>query len=306
MSDTSSATAAIDAGPGKRLCDAREKSQLSREQVAEMLRLSPQQIVAIENDDFENLPGPTYVRGYLRSYAQVVGLSADDVIASYARVNGTYRSSRLDKLAPEPQVTMRDGAVQLATFLVASVLIILAVVWWQGRDETAVTKPLSAQTGQALGEAETEPLPAVGVDKEPEALTETKPSAAEGDQTPGLGTVVNVEEAAMQPRPASAIADEPPAALSGANVETTAGSTDKELIVQTNDASWVDIRDARNNRLLYTLLPAGRRVSLVGAPPFRVFLGNPDGVKLEFEGEQLDASVFKRGVVARFTLGGAE
>ena len=44
-------------------------------------------------------------------------------------------------------------------------------------------------------------------------------------------------------------------------------------------------------------------VTLVGTPPFNVFLGNPDGVGLEFDGEYFDASRYKNGIVARFTLG---
>ena len=86
-------------------------------------------------------------------------------------------------------------------------------------------------------------------------------------------------------------------------VEALPTTASAELVIYTREASWADIRDARENKLLYTLLPAGRTVTVVGTPPFNVFLGNPDGVGLEFDGEYFDASRYKSGIVARFTLG---
>ena len=88
----SSDKATASAGPGKILCDARKQLGFSPEEVAEILNLSTSQINALENDDFASLPGSTYVRGYLRSYAQVLELSSDDILADYARVNGTQHS----------------------------------------------------------------------------------------------------------------------------------------------------------------------------------------------------------------------
>ena len=68
--------------------------------------------------------------------------------------------------------------------------------------------------------------------------------------------------------------------------------------------SWADIRDAYDNKLLYENIPAGRRVTIEGVAPFSVFLGNADGVQVEFNGKNFDVSRYKRGQVARFTLGG--
>ncbi|MFQ5936074.1 MAG: helix-turn-helix domain-containing protein, partial [Acidiferrobacterales bacterium] len=191
-------TPPVAAGPGKRLYEARVRARLSPEQVAEMLHLSTWQITALEKDDFESLPGPTYVRGYLRNYAQLLGLPADEIIASYAGINGTYRSARLDALAPEPEVTTRDGAVRFATFLVGCILILLAVVWWQGRgdrpgtdsDAPPVTAQGEAVQSQAAGEqsfiqAETSVAPESGASSTTSrASTPTAAAVAAGPAAP--------------------------------------------------------------------------------------------------------------------------
>jgi hypothetical protein len=65
----------------------------------------------------------------------------------------------------------------------------------------------------------------------------------------------------------------------------------------------VDVRDARDHRLIYKLLPPGRTVTVFGDPPLKVFLGNPEGITIKYNGQDIDPVQFKRGRVARFTLG---
>ncbi|MYB34723.1 MAG: helix-turn-helix domain-containing protein [Gammaproteobacteria bacterium] len=53
---------------GQTLRKCRESQQLSREDVANSLKLTPHYIVVLENDQYDQLPGNTYTRGYIRSY----------------------------------------------------------------------------------------------------------------------------------------------------------------------------------------------------------------------------------------------
>ncbi|MDZ7663392.1 helix-turn-helix domain-containing protein [Thiohalophilus sp.] len=68
--------------PGKRLREAREARNLSREQVAHQLHQEVSTIVALEEDDYARLPGKTYVLGYLRSYARLLQLPESEIIAA--------------------------------------------------------------------------------------------------------------------------------------------------------------------------------------------------------------------------------
>lgn len=296
-------------GPGNILCDARKRLGFSLEEVAERLNLSTSQIDALEKDDFASLPGSTYVRGYLRSYAQVLEISPDDVVAAYASVNGTQYGARLSTLSPEPEVTLKDRPVRFATFLVVGLLVVLAVVWWQGRsympttgvdaDTAGVSSPEQDLLGPDIAAMDSETNR--GGTDELAAITESPatliPSLDETDISES-GQSLSLYKAGPDEM-------EPEANTLPSIVETPSTEASAQLVVYTREASWADIRDARENKLLYTLLPAGRMVTLVGMPPFNVFLGNPDGVGLEFEGEYFDASRYKSGIVARFTLGGS-
>lgn len=284
-------------GPGRRLHEARVKARLSPEQVAELLHLSPQQIEAIENDDYEKLPGPTYVRGYLRSYSQLLGLPVREIVDSYARLNGAGKSSSLGRLIPEREPTTRDAPVRLAAVLVFGVFFLLAVVWWQGREgsppppDTALTEP----PAQALPVAPPPPVsttaPALREEAAGEIEISRSVSAPGESEAPPPSAVAPAPQAELVP-PSEAEAPAAPTLL-GAS----------ELTLETREECWVDIRDAREEKLLYALVPAGRRLTLTGVAPFTVFLGNPDGVTLIYQQNTIDASRYKRGLVARFTVG---
>ena len=53
-------------------------------------------------------------------------------------------------------------------------------------------------------------------------------------------------------------------------------------------------------------MPAGRSVTLEGVAPVSVFLGNAAGVRLDYNGQDVDIGRYLRGMMARFTLGEEE
>ena len=62
---------------GAELRAAREAAGLTIDAVAQQLKLAPRQVQALEDDDFAQLPGRTFVRGFLRNYARLLHLDAD-------------------------------------------------------------------------------------------------------------------------------------------------------------------------------------------------------------------------------------
>jgi len=65
---------------GAMLAAAREAAGLSIDAVAGQLKLAPRQVRAIEAGDFAALPGRTFVRGFARNYARLLGLDAASAI----------------------------------------------------------------------------------------------------------------------------------------------------------------------------------------------------------------------------------
>jgi transcriptional regulator with XRE-family HTH domain len=65
------------------LRSAREKKNLSVEDVARVTRIKESYLEALESGEYSQLPGPAYTTGFLRNYARYVGLHPDDVVQEY-------------------------------------------------------------------------------------------------------------------------------------------------------------------------------------------------------------------------------
>ena len=72
--------------PGAFLALEREKKGITIEQVASKLNLRVQVIGHLEADEYQHLPEPVFIQGYIRAYCKFLGIPADEVIESYLRV----------------------------------------------------------------------------------------------------------------------------------------------------------------------------------------------------------------------------
>jgi cytoskeleton protein RodZ len=295
-------------GPGSLLCQARVAQGLSREDVAQRLHLAARQIVALENDDYANLPGPTYVRGYLRGYANLLGLKPERVLAAYATLSGSSKKHNLSSLAPKEEITSQDHQVKFATYVVVAIVLGLAVTWWQGRE----VGPDAPDEQVAVLSPAVEPnVDAVTDVAPPTEQTDTGVVPATGPDMPVVTPAITPPPARVTPRPLPTpnallpvppVVGTPPVAPVAA-AATATPETRANLVLYADEESWVDVRDALQNKLIYETVPAGRRVVLEGAVPLKLFIGNAPGVRVEFNGKPYDISPYKRGLIARFTLG---
>ncbi|MAH24276.1 MAG: hypothetical protein CMP82_10770, partial [Gammaproteobacteria bacterium] len=69
---------------------------------ADLLNLTQRTIEALEADDYQSLPGRVYVNGYVRAYAKMLGLDADDLIFRSAALHADADEAPLNDEAKEP------------------------------------------------------------------------------------------------------------------------------------------------------------------------------------------------------------
>lgn len=276
-------------GPGKSLGQARADLGLSREDVARQLHLKPQHIVALEDDDYQSLPGATYVRGYLRSYAQLLGLSAEPILEAHARMVGGQQPTTLPSLSPPPQATSSHRHIRLTTYLVAAIVFGLALVWWQGGKSPPSPEIVHQDKGTPEHTGDLMGPPVLPPEAVPAAPLTNADHAYMNTPAPLRGADPVAQPAAVAPTPAP--------------VGTAPARAQLSLYVE--QESWIEVRDGQQNRLLYESFPSGRTMMLEGIAPLYVFLGNADGVRVEFNGKPFDLAPHKRGQVARFALGAA-
>jgi cytoskeleton protein RodZ len=131
-------------GLGERLRSARKARAISVAQAAEALRLEEESVLALEEERFEALGAPVFVRGHLRRYAQLVGLQAEAVLEAYRAA--VPDSDALPRLArPREQADgLRVGP--WAYWIVAGLVLAAMVVALSdgGGDEPGGPQPASS------------------------------------------------------------------------------------------------------------------------------------------------------------------
>lgn len=287
-------------GPGKTLGQLRTEQGLSIEDVATRLRMAPRQIKALEEDDYEHLPGPTYVRGYLRNYCQLLGIDAAPVLETYGSMPVVGQRANLETLAPkntgpDPELVMKYGALA-----VVAVVAALAFAWWHSRPATQGPNEPAAATAGSFDPgvpAPTAEVPQVAAPAPPVVAPTPAPAPAVVVAPPAPKPVAAMEASPSPPAPQTA---PPPTATW---VPLPPNTPRARVVLYVDQESWLDVRDAAQNKLLYETVPAGRVITLEGGIPFSLFVGNAAGVRVEYNGQMYDTSAHRRGPVARFTLG---
>lgn len=117
-------------GPGCRLQAARQAANLSIEAIAEALHLTTQMVAALEHDDYTKFAGHTFIRGYLRNYARLMGLSPDDIIALFNNLELTEHESDKPKLALKTTYRRRSSSLLKWLPIIAIGVGLLLIGWF--------------------------------------------------------------------------------------------------------------------------------------------------------------------------------
>ncbi len=123
--------AAVDS-PGRALAAARQARKLEIVRVATELRLSPETVDALERDDFDHLPSPVFVSGYIRTYARLLGMDPQPLIARFHVLHPGAEAP--PRSALENQELARAGSGWVVPLLLSAVVLIAAggYLWWTG------------------------------------------------------------------------------------------------------------------------------------------------------------------------------
>jgi cytoskeleton protein RodZ len=134
-------------------------------------------------------------------------------------------------------------------------------------------------------------------------------STVSSELSPPPGAVVSsapVAAAAMQQAPVELL---PPADVASAAVVTLAPAepviataAPSLLELRATQNAWVEVQDASNKPLLARLVQAGEVVTLDGAPPLRLKVGNASNTTVRFRGQPVDLAPSTRDNVARIEL----
>ena len=259
---------------GERLRAGRERAGLSMAAAAEKLHLDIKVIEALEADRFAELGASVYVRGHLRRYADFVGEPGAEMVSAY--------SARAEARPPPPDLTQVPHAERhadprrLVTPLLGlgGALVLALAIWWL----LAGSHPRAAKPADGSPVAQVAPAAA--------SAPSTSGAASAGSAAP-VQVLATPAAASTQPAersaPAAAASASPPVAE---RKEEAAPPRATRLVLELTNESWVEVYDARGERLFYDVAGAGSVQSIEGRPPLRVVLGNAAAVDVQVDGER--------------------
>lgn len=288
---------------GALLTNARTAMALSQTDVAEQLNLPKRIIQAIETDDYDALPEPTYIRGYLRNYARIVGVNDEGLAKLYLDQHYCEPVTEVNRTPKQSY----DPAILWSSVAVLSILVGLVITWWfdvnqipeQGgelvsneveihrdnTDRSLLDKSLAGNDLYSDIKIPKERLITGTTSKSKASLSEAEQRVASSDGTVTADQQQAMEEASRNPTLVTSV--------DGAPV----------LTVTYVEKSWTEIRDADSNTLMQGLIEPGVVRNLSGKPPIEIFLGNSPGVVIEVNGLYFDHSQYSRSNrTARFQV----
>ncbi|MEN8131219.1 MAG: RodZ domain-containing protein [Pseudomonadota bacterium] len=332
----------VSRGPGEVLKTARMRAKITLEQVSEYLHLPLDVIAAIEADAQEGLPGATYVKGYIRSYARYLDLESDPLVEGYIKyiqpgpepiqATETRRSSH-------PGTEHHSKPAHQVAIVLLSIILVFLVIWWFYPQPTKFMGKLQSlffniggdQIVPSVLEPRTIPEqrpdnPILEPSQPGERRSETSVSAFTELSRIGAGGMDDAQPAEIEEQPISELpkqnsldgvaaeADQedliaktlPATSPQVEGIDTQgreAPGTDR-LKLSFRDHSWTEVYDVNKEKLLFGLMNSGSIKELRGTAPFRILLGNSTAVNIQFNDEPFDHSQFERwDKTARFNIG---
>jgi len=279
---------------GSLLTRAREKLSFSQKDIASKLNLKVEFIAALDANDFDKLPAPTYVRGYIRSYACAVNLNSDSLINIYEG-SAEAPPEILPDVKPVVQASSRDKPVKAMTYLVTLTLVIMIIAWWQGQHMVGTgfftVNSKTSEGGKYPGGF----TYTYDVVNHPDTFEASEIDGIELDDSDlkNMKIVDLAKTSESKPDIVPSTEDS-----LNQNAQTNLGTLKMELTAE----SWIEVYDVLEERLYRDLAKRGEIIIITGAAPLSVKLGNARAVSVNFRGNAFDTSKYTKAGVARFIL----
>jgi cytoskeleton protein RodZ len=288
-------------GPGVFLRKEREKKGLSQDQIAEMTKLRRHMVDALEREDWDKLPPPVFVKGFIRSYAKALGLDEIEVLDLYEE------AATLESEKPEPLLEPRKtGKRPYGLFLFIAVVLagVLLVLWKDfGPEEKAASTPASTQEEETVAVPIRPAEPPVLEEPAKEMpMEETRPDGQSVNPPP---FVASVEKEPGEARPAERSQGEeesPVQEVTSIDAVTGPAEAIKWHVLKgiVEGRTWMSVRIDDQEAKEYIFQP-GSRPQWKARKGFHIVVGNAAGIEFEFDGQKI-GDLGELGQVVRLKL----
>jgi len=263
---------------GELLVASRERWNLSAADLARQLRLGLRQVHALEENDFDALPGNTFVRGFIRNYARVVQTEPEAFLEAYERSRPQLQQPVIERNSTHIAF-QNTSTPKWVWYVVGFIVVLLAsplLIYLALREDEASLKALPTSSNSKLSAVQ--PLPNVPlVLPPPQAVLQN----------------VSIEAASGTQVTAAVTPNQPP---------TVQVDGHANLLMNFSGEAWVEVRDKSGKIIFSQINSKGQEQTVQGTPPLTLVVGNAGKVRIAYNGKPIDLASHTKVDVARFKL----
>ncbi|PCK33657.1 transcriptional regulator [Pseudoalteromonas piscicida] len=272
---------------GQTLATARQNAGISFAEIESRLKMTHAQLTKLEQDDYQDLGPETFVRGYIKNYATLLGLNPVDVLAMYQSPEVPPQKKRMQSFSRRTHKEAHDNRLMMVSYIVLAIVLGSSAFWFW-------------QTNTA----------------EPEMAQESAVTALEAPETDITNTQEEAQNAAIEQTIDTDVQDTQPVNTPEASASNMAETKPQEqvkrdpglstVVMYFNEESWVEMFDATQERVAFGVKKAGYTMTVEGKAPFSVILGKHRAVEVTLDGKPVTLPEFTKNRLAKFNLPLAE
>ncbi|PFC12767.1 helix-turn-helix domain-containing protein [Bacillus cereus] len=271
---------------GQKLKEARGTKSLSMDQLHEITKIQKRHLVAIEEGNYDVLPGAFYARAFIKQYADAVGLNGEELLVEYQSTIPQSEKRDVPQVSTgqKTQETMQKSsswpiADHMPKVLVALLVIAFGVVIW------FVFQALTGKGDEKVPNAQSEKIEVKKAENSP---LDTKKDEVKAE-----------EPKKEEPKKEEPKKEEQPAQPTGQEEVKVVGTTGKvstleihnnktlELEISGKGASYVDVKDDAGNVILNTTVQQGQveKHNVSTIKEVRLNIGNATNIEVKLNGQ---------------------
>ncbi|GAB6441695.1 MULTISPECIES: helix-turn-helix domain-containing protein [Bacillus] len=276
---------------GQKLKEARGTKGLSIDQLHEITKIQKRHLVAIEEGNYDVLPGAFYARAFIKQYADAVGLNGEELLVEYQSTIPQSEKRDVPQVSTgqKTQETMQKSsswpiADHMPKILIALLVIAFGVVIW------FVFQALTGKGDEKVPNAQSEKIEVKKAENSP---LDTKKDEVKAEEPK------KEEPKKEEPKKEEPKKEEQPAQPTGQQEVKVVGTTGKvstleihnnktlELELSGKGASYVDVKDDAGNEILNTTVQEGQieKHDVSTVKEVRLNIGNATNVEVKLNGQ---------------------
>jgi len=262
MTEIQTEISGLETTVGQILKNTRLEKKLTTEQIAKQLKLSVYTIRDLENDNYDDLPVMTYVRGYIVSYCRILGLDSFEVLSHLNMPDLSKKKSSVETLQNNESKSEGLFSTKKLLILCFIVAIVFGVKYFLPLLNKELGLENNASNTEVVGKSE---VPTE--DNKEELLTPDMSEASDES-----------------------------------NESTTSIELENKIELSFESVSWVDVQTENKEKIVYQSFASGETHTVKAELPLNIFIDNASSVTLIYEGNKIDLEQYTKDGYAKFTL----